>query len=126
MNFVVCDFVILVLSIFFDFVFEEYKYVWIYGVSMCKILWFLIMLFLILVVLIFVVILFDCYCVIMYFFKVCLIMVKIKCIIVGIYLFCLLMVMLYFYVFGLKGNECGEIWFDIFYKKYYMLSFFLV
>lgn len=103
MNLVLCDFVMLVFSIFFDYFFEEYNYIWMYGLVMCKFLWLLIIMFFMLVVLIFVVILFDCYCVIMYLFWFCLMKFKIKCIIVVVYVFLLLVVILYLYVFDLKG-----------------------
>lgn len=39
LNLVVCDFVILVLSIFFDLVLEELNYVWLFGRVICKVLW---------------------------------------------------------------------------------------
>ena len=126
MNLAVCDFVTPVLSIPFDFVLEEHNYVWIYGASMCKILWPLTTLSSTSAALTLAAISLDRYRVIMHPFKARLTMVKIKCIIVAIYLFCLLMVAPYSYVLGLKGNECGEIWPDISYKKYYTLSLFLV
>lgn len=40
LNLVICDLVILLLSIVFDFVLEENNYEWIYGGVMCKVLWF--------------------------------------------------------------------------------------
>ena len=39
LNLAVCDFMTPVLSIPFDFVLEEYNYVWMYGAVTCKILW---------------------------------------------------------------------------------------
>ena len=126
MNLAVCDFVTPVLSIPFDFVLEEYNYVWIYGASMCKILWPLTTLSSTSAALTLAAISLDRYRVIMHPFKARLTLVKIKCIIVATYLFCLLMVTPYSYVLGLKGNECGETWPDISYKKYYTLSLFLV
>ena len=126
MNLAMCDFVTPLFSIPFDFVLEEHNYVWIYGASMCKILWPLTTLSSTSAALTLAAISLDRYRVIMHPFKARLTMVKIKCIIVATYLFCLLLVTPYSYVLGLKGNECHETWPDISYKKYYTLSLFLV
>lgn len=126
MSLALCDFVTPVLSIPFDFVLEEYNYIWIYGASMCKILWPLTTLSSTSAALTLAAISLDRYRVIMHPFKARLTMVKIKCIIVAIYLFCLLMVTPYSYVLALKGSECRETWPDISYKKYYTLALFMV
>lgn len=39
LNLVVCDFMLLILSILFDLVFEEVNYIWLFGSGMCKVLW---------------------------------------------------------------------------------------
>lgn len=126
MSLALCDFVTPVLSIPFDFVLEEYNYIWIYGASICKILWPLTTLSSTSAALTLAAISLDRYRVIMHPFKARLTMVKIKCIIVAIYLFCLLMVTPYSYVLALKGSECRETWPDISYKKYYTLALFMV
>ncbi|KAL9960370.1 hypothetical protein ACROYT_G033820 [Oculina patagonica] len=126
MNLAVCDFVTPVFSIPFDFALEEYKYIWIYGASMCKILWPLTTLSSTSAALTLAAIALDRYRVIMHPFKPRLTMVKIKCIIVAIYVFSLLMVTPYSYVLSMKESECRETWPDISYKKYYTLGLFMV
>lgn len=126
MNLAVCDFVTPVFSIPFDFALEEYNYIWIYGASMCKILWPLTTLSSTSAALTLAAISLDRYRVIMHPFKPRLTMVKIKCIIVAVYLFSLLMVTPYSYVLSMKESECRETWPDISYKKYYTLGLFMV
>lgn len=126
MNLAVCDFVTPVFSIPFDFVLEEYNYIWIYGASMCKILWPLTTLSSTSAALTLAAISLDRYRVIMHPFKARLTMVKIKCIIAAIYVFSLLMVTPYSYVLGLNERECRETWPDKTYKKYYTLGLFMV
>lgn len=126
MNLAVCDFVTPVFSIPFDFALEEYNYIWIYGASMCKILWPLTTLSSTSAALTLAAISLDRYRVIMHPFKPRLTMVKIKCIIAAIYVFSLLMVSPYSYVLVLKESECQETWPDITYKKYYTLGLFMV
>lgn len=60
-NFVLCDLVILIISIFFDLVLEENDYVWLFGGVFCKIFWFLVIFLVMLVLFILVFILLDCY-----------------------------------------------------------------
>lgn len=128
MNLAMCDFVTPMFSIPFDFILEEYNYTWMYGASMCKILWPLTTLSSTSAVLTLAAISLDRYRVIMHPFKSRLTMVKIKCIIVAIYLFSLLMVTPYSYVLVFKGSECREVWpgSSISFKRYYTLGLFLV
>lgn len=39
-NLVICDIIIFIISIFIDWIFEEYDYRWIFGVVLCKFFWF--------------------------------------------------------------------------------------
>lgn len=39
-NLVICDIIIFIISIFIDWIFEEYDYRWVFGVVLCKFFWF--------------------------------------------------------------------------------------
>lgn len=67
-NLVVCDLIIMVLSIMFDLFEYEFGY-WFYGGVFCKMIWLLVIFFINVVVLIFVVILVDRYILIVCFFN---------------------------------------------------------
>lgn len=72
LNLVLCDLIILIVDILFDFVLEESKYIWCFGKVLCKIIWLLEIVFIIFLLLIFVIISLEWLKVILYFFIKCL------------------------------------------------------
>ena len=126
LNLAVCDLVTPLISIVFDFVLEEHKYVWFYGGFMCKILWPAQTYFSCASSLTLAVISLDRYRLIMHPFKTRLSMKKICALIFFVHALSLLSVSPYAYVLRLESGVCEEHWSKFAFRQAYTVSLFLI
>lgn len=117
-NFVLCDFIILVVGILFVLVLEELENKWFFGKVMCKILLFFVMMFLIFFLLILVVISLDRYRVFVRFLVECIFIVIVLMFVLVIYIFFFSLCVFYFIVLGYNDFDkfCIEYWFIVSYR----------
>lgn len=125
LNLAICDLVTPLISIVFDFVLEENKYVWFYGGVMCKLLWPAQTYFTCASSLTLAAISLDRYRLIMHPFKTRLSLRQIYLLIVFVHGFSMVAVTPYVLVLSLKNGSCEENWPEFTYRQTYTVFLFL-